>query len=230
MPAKYQPYDPIATAPQYDWRGGISQRSGIINQMGEDSLNAARQAAMRRAQQQASDQAIALANAGSSERSANQNALRAAGQSANQKGEPYVAGNNKSGSGFGKFMQSIAAQESGGSYGARNAMSGAMGKYQIMPANILGSRRGWDWEVLGRDISPSQFIASPELQEQIASAKLQGYYNKYGPAGAAIAWYAGPGAAQKYVSGGGASTRGEAGGHPSVSGYMQDILRRMGYA
>ena len=67
------------------------------------------------------------------------------------------------GKGFSSFMGAISAKESGNNYGARNRDSGAMGKYQIMPANIQGNR-GWDYEALGRNISTSQFMASPHLQ------------------------------------------------------------------
>jgi hypothetical protein len=123
-------------------------------------------------------------------------------------GRRMVGGNSS----FDRFMRAIAAQESGGRYGAVNRSSGAMGKYQIMPFNIRGGRRGWDYEVLGRDISTSQFMRNPQLQEQIARAKLQGYYRRYGARGAAEAWYGGPGSI----------------GRGYVRGYSNSILRRMG--
>lgn len=213
--SNYQPYNPIANSSQYDWRGGIAGRTapgGIIDQMGADALVAAKASAARRVAKEAADRETALANAGTKARTANEQAL----QTAAGKG------------GFGKFMQAISAQESGGNYGAINPSSGAMGKYQIMPSNILGTHKGWDWEVLGRDINTAEFINSPDIQEKIATSKLQGYYNKYGPAGAAIAWYAGPGAAQKYAKSGQAGT-GAQGAYPSISGYMKSILKRMGY-
>lgn len=125
---------------------------------------------------------------------------------------------------FQSFINSIANKESNGNYGAVNRQSGAMGKYQIIPSNIAGKGRGWDWEALGRDISTSQFMSNPALQDQIAQFKLQQYYQNYGPAGASIAWYAGPGAAKKYARTGSVSTRTEAGGYPSVAAYMQAIL------
>lgn len=126
-------------------------------------------------------------------------------------------------SGFEDFANSIARKESGGNYGAVNRSSGALGKYQIMPSNIRGSGRGWDYEALGRDVSTSQFLASPEIQEKIARYKLQQYYNKYGPAGASIAWYAGPGAANRYATTGQVS-RAAQGSFPSVASYMNSIL------
>lgn len=137
-------------------------------------------------------------------------------------------GSGKGGKSFESFMQAIQAQESGGSYSARNRSSGAMGKYQIMPGNITGSG-GWDKEALGRNVSVSQFMGSPEIQDAIARHKLQQYYNQYGAAGAAVAWYAGPGNAKKYVASGGKGFNRRQGNYPSVSSYAQQILRRMGY-
>jgi hypothetical protein len=141
-------------------------------------------------------------------------------------------GTNNSGGGggnstFDRFMSAIQAKESGGSYSARNRDSGAMGKYQIMPGNIQGSG-GWDKEALGRNVSTSQFMNSPEIQDAIARYKLKQYYDKYGAAGAAVAWYAGPGNAAKYVANGGRGYNRRQGNYPSVSSYAQDILRRMG--
>jgi hypothetical protein len=125
--------------------------------------------------------------------------------------------------GFDSFLRAISGQESGGNYGARNKDSGAMGKYQIMPGNIRGSG-GWDYEALGRNITTQQFMASPQLQESIAQYKLQSYYNKYGAAGAAVAWYAGPGAVSSYMKGGG---NGSQGNYPSIRGYVNSILAKM---
>lgn len=122
---------------------------------------------------------------------------------------------------FGKFLAAISGQESGGNYSARNRSSGAMGKYQIMPSNIRGSR-GWDYEALGRNITESQFMASPQLQEAIARYKLQQYYNKWGPRGAAIAWYAGPGAVNR------TNLNKSQGAYPTINNYANSILRRMG--
>lgn len=131
------------------------------------------------------------------------------------------------GGGFNSFVNSIGKHESGGNYGAVNKTSGALGKYQIMPSNIAGVGRGWDYEALGKDISTSQFLASPQLQEKIAQYKLQQYYSKYGPAGASIAWYAGPGAANNYMKTGQAGTNMQSGGYPSIQSYMNNILGGM---
>lgn len=136
------------------------------------------------------------------------------------------APNTPSGS-FGAFINAIAGQESGGNYSVQNKDSGAMGKYQIMPSNIMGVGRGWDYEALGRDINIGEFLGSPQIQEAIAQYKLKSYYDKYGPAGAAVAWYAGPGTVSGYLKNPGAYTNPQ-GAYPSIGRYVQDILRRMG--
>lgn len=126
---------------------------------------------------------------------------------------------------FEALVRAISQKESNNNYGARNKSSGAMGKYQIMPGNLGGSRSGWDYEALGRDVTAAQFMASPQIQDQIARYKLQQYFNKYGAAGTAIAWYAGPGAANKYMNTGYVSRAAE-GAYPSVLSYMNSILGR----
>lgn len=138
-----------------------------------------------------------------------------------QWGDGPAAGNI--GGRFGAFLRAISGQESGGNYGAVNRDSGAMGKYQIMPSNIIGLRRGWDYEALGRDVTTQEFLRSPQIQEAIAQYKLKSYYNKWGPAGAAVAWYAGPGAVgQKRRKYGGTY-----GAYPSIDAYMRQVLARM---
>lgn len=127
---------------------------------------------------------------------------------------------------FGSFLGAISGQESGGNYGARNPSSGAMGKYQIMPANLGGTHSGWDYEALGRDVSVGQFLKSPQIQEAIAQHKLQEYYNKWGPAGAAVAWYAGPGTVSSYLKNPNKYTNPQ-GAYPSIAGYVNSILGRM---
>lgn len=134
-------------------------------------------------------------------------------------------GSNAGGS-FGAFMKAISGQESGGNYGARNSSSGAMGKYQIMPSNLGGSKSGWDYEALGRDISAQQFMKSPQLQEAIAQYKLKQYYDRWGPAGAAVAWYAGPGTVSGYLKNPGKYTNPQ-GAYPSIASYVNQIMGRM---
>jgi hypothetical protein len=130
--------------------------------------------------------------------------------------------NIKGGGSFENFVNAITGQESGGNYGARNSSSGAMGRYQIMPGNISGSHKGWDYEALGYDISASQFMHNPKLQDAIARYKLQQYYKKFGPRGAAIAWYAGPGAVNRV------NLNKSQGAYPTINQYANAILKRMG--
>jgi hypothetical protein len=118
--------------------------------------------------------------------------------------------------GFSAFVNSIAKQESGGNYGAVNKSSGALGKYQIMPANIAS----WSKAALGHSVTTQQFLNSPKLQDQIAQSKLRYYYNKYGAAGAAKAWYGGEGAARS------TSTR-KQGAYPSIAAYAAKVTGRL---
>lgn len=151
---------------------------------------------------------------------------------ASQQAQPSYAGeptaqnisNAQMGGNFGSFLRAISGRESGGNYGARNSSSGALGKYQIMPGNIPS----WSREALGHSISASQFAHSPRYQEQIAQYKLRQYYNKWGPEGAAVAWYAGPGTANKYMNRRGQGFNAAQGAYPSISAYALRILRDMG--
>lgn len=153
-------------------------------------------------------------------------ALKAAGvQPVNETGGPRpVARSNTAaatgGSGsFKAFVRAIAGKESGGNYSATNP-SGASGKYQILRSNFEPRGRGWDMEILGRDVSYQEFMSNPKIQDAIAIGKLKQYYNKYGPRGAASAWYSGsPNNWQSTAS---------QGAYPTVAAYVQDIIRRMG--
>jgi hypothetical protein len=119
--------------------------------------------------------------------------------------------------GFKEFMASISTQESGGNYHVVNAY-GAVGKYQVLKSNIPN----WSRQVLGRSITWQQFRDSPQLQEQIVSGILHGYYNKWGARGAAAAWYAGPGNHDLDMS-----TRAQPGG-PSIKSYVDSVVGRLG--
>ncbi|WP_130228880.1 hypothetical protein [Bradyrhizobium sp. Leo121] len=66
-------------------------------------------------------------------------------------------------------------------------MGRALGKYQVMSENV----RPWSKEVLGREVSPQEFIQNPQLQDAIFNGKFGQYVDKYGPDGAARAWFAG---------------------------------------
>ena len=87
----------------------------------------------------------------------------------------------------------ISQIESGGNYGILGppTSSGdrAYGAYQIMGSNI----GPWTKEVLGAPMSPQEFLASPQAQDAVFQTKFGQYAQKYGPEGAARAWFAGPG-------------------------------------
>lgn len=196
----------------------LRERLDAINQIGESETTWSRLYNARKREAAAQQQSLA-------QRQAAYQSQILAQQHAQNMGSNFTVGK---GSGFDQFKNAIGMKESSNNYSAVNKQSGAMGKYQIMPSNIKGTGTGWDYEALGYDVSTTQFMQSPQIQEQIATYKLQEYYNKYGPAGAAIAWYAGPSTANKYVSSGQVSKTSQTGGYPSIFEYMQAILAQIG--
>lgn len=144
-------------------------------------------------------------------------------------GAANITPTGRGGNSFDNFMNAIAAQESGGNYNARGIRTRwgtALGKYQILDSNIPSWSRG----ALGRSVSVNEFLNNPRIQDAIARWQLQNYYNKYGPAGAAVAWYSGEGNASRYLRsrGQGYNSRQNGGQFPSINEYAQAILRRMG--
>jgi hypothetical protein len=71
-----------------------------------------------------------------------------------------------------RFMWAMAGQESGWDYYARNPVSGAFGKYQIMPANWPA----WSARYLGKD----DLDQTPYNQELVAYGKLRDLYGWLG--------------------------------------------------
>ena len=115
-------------------------------------------------------------------------------------GTPGGGGASGAGAGGGGILDQLKANiagriESGGQpnggYGALGPVtrSGdrAYGKYQIMGNNIPQ----WTQEVLGQPMSKDAFLANPQAQEAVTSAKLGQYMNRYGPNGAAHMWFTG---------------------------------------
>jgi len=129
---------------------------------------------------------------------------------------PYMG--NGGGPSFDEFFYGIGQQESGGNYGSVNSGSGALGKYQIMPANVPA----WSEKYMGVKWTPQQFLGDPYKQEALAKAVLQGYYDKWGARGAASAWYSGnPALNLNYNS---------QNGGPSVGAYVDQVLgKSMGH-
>lgn len=93
------------------------------------------------------------------------------------------------------YRDAIASIESAGSgdyaaVGPKHPKLGrALGRYQIMEANI----GPWSRNALGREVSPDEFMANPQIQDAIFDAQFGGYVNQFGPEGAAQAWFGGPG-------------------------------------
>lgn len=116
------------------------------------------------------------------------------------------------------FLYAIKMQESGGDYSVVQSGTGALGAYQVLPSNLPG----WLQQAGLPAMSPQQYLANPAAQDQLAAAILGGYYQQYGAAGAAAAWYSGdPGLA--------ASTSPQAYG-PSIQDYVNQVLQRMNVA
>jgi hypothetical protein len=88
--------------------------------------------------------------------------------------------------------EAIAGIESGGRYDALGpviAKTGdrAYGKYQVMGENVGPWTQRW----LGRRLTPEEFLANPQAQDQVFEGQFGEYTRKYGPEGAARAWFAG---------------------------------------
>ena len=110
----------------------------------------------------------------------------------------------------------------------------AFGKYGVMGANIAP----WTKEVLGRPMSSQEFLANKEAQEAVFNVKFGQLQQKYGPEGAAKAWFAGEGGmnhpdrtdvngmsvagyGQKFVQAGGAGPQGASQPPPQGGGQGQ---------
>lgn len=89
------------------------------------------------------------------------------------------------------YAGAISGIESGGRYDAVGPATRtgdrAFGKYQVMGANV----GPWTEKYLGQRMSPQEFLASPEAQDAVFNGEFGSYVQKYGPEGAARAWFAG---------------------------------------
>lgn len=94
---------------------------------------------------------------------------------------------------FSRFVSNIAKMESSNNYGAVNKDTGALGKYQVLPENVAS----WSKSVLGKTLTPEEFLADHGAQDQIAQTVLRGYVAKHGFEGAAQAWLGGEGSIGK---------------------------------
>lgn len=86
----------------------------------------------------------------------------------------------------------IGAFESGNRYDALGPPTKtgdrAFGKYQVMGANIPM----WTKEVVGKSMTPQEFLNDPAAQDAVAVAKMAQSYTKYGtPEDVASIWFSG---------------------------------------
>jgi hypothetical protein len=92
---------------------------------------------------------------------------------------------------FARLEQNITEQESGGNYAAigptHPKMGRALGYAQVMESNLPK----WSEAAVGRVVSADEFLQSPDLQKKIVRHRLGGYYDQYGPEGAASMWFTG---------------------------------------
>lgn len=90
-----------------------------------------------------------------------------------------------------RWSSAISGIESGGNYGAvTDAGKGrkVYGKYQVLDSNI----GPWTQSILGRAMSPDEFLNDKDAQEAVFKNQFGGYVQKYGtPEDAASAWLTG---------------------------------------
>lgn len=118
------------------------------------------------------------------------------------------------------LSQAIARQESGSNYGAMNRDSGALGKYQIMPATLKG---------LGYNVTPQQFLSNPRLQDEAHTKLIQELTTRYnGNVDKILAdYYGGPKAAQLVGTSAGNTPQGK---YPSINQYVAQVRNRLNQA
>ena len=102
------------------------------------------------------------------------------------------SGGGPSGGGT-NYQNAISRIESGGRYDLQGPVTSsgdrAYGKYQVMGENIPQ----WTRDALGRSMTKEEFLNDPAAQDAVFNHRFGGYVNKYGPGGAARAWFAGEG-------------------------------------
>jgi hypothetical protein len=92
-----------------------------------------------------------------------------------------------------RYADAISRIESGGRYDLTGPthprMGRALGRYQVMETNL----QPWLREAGLPQMTAEQFLASPQAQDAVFRHRFGGYVQRYGPEGAAQAWFAGPG-------------------------------------
>lgn len=87
----------------------------------------------------------------------------------------------------------ISSIESGGNYRAIGPVTRtgarALGKYQVLASNV----GPWTEEILGRRMTPREFLMDDDAQDKVFEGKFGEYVQKHGEEGASRAWFAGEG-------------------------------------
>lgn len=97
------------------------------------------------------------------------------------------------------YRDAIASIESDGSGGyaavgpTHKTLGRALGRYQVMEANI----GPWSEKHLGRRVTTDEFMQNPAIQDAIFDGEFGEYVNRFGPEGAAQAWFGGAGGVGK---------------------------------
>lgn len=91
-----------------------------------------------------------------------------------------------------RYLNALGTIESGNNYSAlgprTEAGNQAYGRYQVMDFNIPV----WTKEVLGRELTPQEFLKDKQAQDAVAAAKFGQYVEKTGnPYDAASMWFSG---------------------------------------
>ncbi len=103
-----------------------------------------------------------------------------------------VAANPDVGTGLGAWAEGITSIESGGDYSLKGPVTKdgdrAYGRYQVMGANIPD----WTEKVLGKRMTPDEFVANPKAQDAVFATIFQQYVDETGsPDRAALKWFTG---------------------------------------
>ena len=91
-----------------------------------------------------------------------------------------------------RYLNALGTIESGNNYSAlgprTESGNQAYGRYQVMDFNIPT----WTKEVLGRELTPQEFLRDRQAQDAVAGAKFGQYVEQYGnPYDAASMWFSG---------------------------------------
>ncbi|KQS84120.1 hypothetical protein [Rhizobium sp. Leaf386] len=111
--------------------------------------------------------------------------------------DPFQAIMRPAGGNISAYARAIQSIESGGRYDALGPITRngdrAYGAYQVMGNNV----GPWSEAALGRRLTANQFLSDRGAQDAIFNHRFGGYVDKYGPSGAAQAWFGGPGSVGK---------------------------------